>query len=188
MNYTKVSGVIAMAAASMFTQPIIAQTGGSQAGGAQASGSSASVPGADKKFAMMAAESDLAELQVSNLALQKSSNDDVKKMAQKLIDDHTKTSDAMKQIASQKGMTLPTEPNAKHKALATKLQGESGDQFDKDYVAANSMDHHKVVSAFEKEASSGKDPEIKGFASQFLPAIQEHTKMIDDDKSKMGGK
>jgi putative membrane protein len=158
---------------------------GSQAGGA--SGSSTSVPGADKKFAMTVAQTDLAEIQVSNLALQKSNNDDVKKLAQKLIDDHTKTSDAMKQIASQKGLTLPTEPDAKHKALATKLEGESGAQFDKDFISANSADHHKVVKEFQKEANSGKDPEIKGFASQFLPAIQEHTTMIDDLKGKAGG-
>ena len=178
MNCSKVSTVIGLAAICMFTQAALAQT----------SGSSTPVPAADKKFAMMVAQTDLAELQVSNMALQKSNSDDVKKLAQKLIDDHTKTTDSMKEIAGKKGLTLPTEPDAKHKALAAKLQNESGDQFDKDYLAANSMDHHKVVAAFEKEANSGQDPDIKGFASQYLPAIQEHTKMIDGDKSKMGGK
>ncbi len=141
--------------------------------------------GPDKKFAMTVAQTDMAELQVSNMALQKSNNDDVKKLAQKLIDDHTKTTDAMKEIASQKGMTLPTDTDPKHKALAAKLQNESGDQFDKDYIAANSTDHHKVVAMFQKESASGTDPDIKGFATKFLPAIQEHTQMIDDAKSKM---
>jgi putative membrane protein len=228
MNRSRVSMVIALAAASVLTTAAFAQAGGaaggagSQTGGAagaagaagsqaagaagaagsqaagaagsqtagtgsQAAGASTSVPGADKKFAMMVAQTDLAEIQMGNLALQKSTNDDVKKIAQKLVDDHTKTSDAMKQIASQKGLTVPTEPDAKHKALATKLQGESGDQFDKDFITANSADHHKVVKAFQKEADSGKDPDIKGFASQFLPSIQEHTTMIDGAKGKTGG-
>jgi putative membrane protein len=111
--------------------------------------------------------------------LQKSTNDEVKKIAQKLVDDHTKTSAALKQIASSKGLTLPTEPDAKHKALATKLEGESGEQFDRDFLSANSSDHHKVVSAFQKESQSGSDPEIKAFATQFLPAIQEHSQTID---------
>ncbi len=177
MNYLKVSTVIGLVAVGASTQAAMAQT----------NGSSMSVPAADKKFAMMVAQTDMAELQVSNMALQKSNSDDVKKLAQKLIDDHTKTTDSMKEIASKKGLTLPTETDAKHKALAAKLQNENGAQFDKDYLAANSMDHHKVVAAFEKEANSGKDPDIKSFASQYLPAIQEHTKMIDDDKSKMGG-
>jgi putative membrane protein len=141
------------------------------------------VKGPDQKFAMMTAQTDLAEIQVSNLALQKSNNDEVKKIAQKLIDDHTKTSSAMKEIASQKGMTLPTEPDAKHKALATKLEGESGDKFDKDYISSNVADHHKVVAAFQKESQNGNDPEIKGFATQYLPAIQEHTQMLEQAQS-----
>jgi putative membrane protein len=141
------------------------------------------VKAADRNFAMMVAQTDLAEIQVGNLALQKGGSDQVKKIAQKLVDDHTKTSDAMKQIATSKGLTLPVEPDAKHKTLAAKLENESGNQFDKDFLAANSLDHRKVLAAFQKEANSGKDPEIKGFAVQFLPAIKEHTQMIDQAKS-----
>lgn len=132
---------------------------------------------------MMVAQTDLAEIQVGKLALQKAGSNQVKTSAQQLVDDHTKTSDALKQLASSKGITLPIEPDDKHKALATKLAGESGDQFDKDFLAANSMDHLKVVAAFQNEATSGSDPDIKGFATQFLPAIQQHTQMIDQAKS-----
>lgn len=153
-----------------------------QATGAAGQAAGASIPGADKKFATMVAQTDLAEIQVGNMALQKSNDPQVKQIAQKLVDDHTKTSTAMKEIAAKKGMTVPTETDAKHKALATKLQGESGKDFDKDFLAANSKDHHKVVSAFQKESTDGKDPDIKQFATQFLPAIQEHTTMIDQAK------
>src|SRR6185312_69063 len=107
---------------------------------AQGAGTSG-LSGADKKFATMVAQTDLAEIEVGNLALQKSSDPKVKEIAQKLVDDHTKTSNAMKEIAANKGFTLPTETDAKHKALATKLQGESGKDFDKDFLDANSKDH-----------------------------------------------
>jgi putative membrane protein len=158
--------------------------GGQSSQGGQAAG--AAVPGADKKFAMMVAQTDLAEIELGNMALQKSTNPQVKQIAQKLVDDHTKTSTAMKEIAAKKGLTVPTETDAKHKALATKLQGESGQDFDKDFLNANSKDHHKVVQAFQKESSNGKDPDIKQFAAQFLPAIQEHTTMIDQAKGQGG--
>jgi len=143
----------------------------------------AAAKGSDLKFATMVTQSDLAEIQVGNLALQKSNSDQVKKIAQRLVDDHTKSSQALKQIAASKGMTLPAETDPKHKALAAKLENESGDKFDKDFLAANSSDHHKVVAAFQKEASDGNDPEIKGFATQYMPAIQEHTQMIDQAKN-----
>lgn len=155
----------------------------SQTGQAAASG----VPGADKKFAMMVAQTDLAEIELGNMALQKSSDSQLKQIAQKLVDDHTKTSTAMKEVAAKKGLTVPTETDAKHKALATKLQSESGKDFDKDFLEANSKEHHKVVQAFQKESTDGKDPDIKQFAAQFLPAIQEHTTMIDQAKGQSGG-
>lgn len=149
-------------------------------------GAGAAVPGADKKFATMVAQTDLAEIEVGNMALQKSSDPQVKQIAQRLVDDHSKTSTAMKEIAAKKGMTVPTETDAKHKALATKLQSESGKEFDKDFLDANSKDHHKVVAAFEKESTDGKDPDIKQFATQFLPVIKEHTTMIDQEKGQSG--
>jgi putative membrane protein len=70
-------------------------------GQARASGTpvNSTVRGADRKFAMMVAQTDLAEIQLGNLTLQRSTNDEVKKIAQKLVDDHMKTSAAMKQIA-----------------------------------------------------------------------------------------
>src|SRR5947209_13396175 len=103
-----------------------------------AGAAASAVPAADKKFAMMVAQTDLAEIQLGNLALQKSTDPQVKQIAQKLLDDHTKTSTAMKEMAPNKGLTLPTEPDAKHKSLATKLEGESGKDFDKDFLEANS--------------------------------------------------
>ncbi len=179
-----IASVLAFAAISFAGQDSAAGKMAGKMDGKMA-GMAGKVPAADAHFAMMVAQTDIAELQVSNMALQKSSSDEVKKLAQKLIDDHTKTTDAMKEIATNKGMTLPTDTDAKHKALAKKLDGESGATFDKDFLAANSMDHHKVVAAFKKESTAGMDPDIKDFATKFLPAIQEHTQMIDKDKSSM---
>lgn len=173
---------------SMGTPGTMGQTGSGTGSDTMAdSGAKAAKGGADAKFAMMVAQSDLAEIQISNMALQKSNSDQVKKLAQKIVDDHTKSSDALKQIASKKGMSVPTETDARHKALAKKLEAESGTQFDKDYIDANVKDHHKVVAAFQKESNDGKDADIKGFAAQFLPAIQEHTTMLDQAKSSTSG-
>lgn len=140
------------------------------------------VSGPDRAFAIRVAETDLAEIEVGNMALEKSKDPKVKEIAQKLVEDHTKTSEALKQIAEAKSLPLPQEPDSKHKAIAMKLKAESGEAFDRDFLKANSEDHHKVVAAFEKESQNGNDPEIKEFATKFLPAIKEHTKMIDNAK------
>lgn len=139
----------------------------------------------DAKFMMMAATSDMNEISLSNVALQKSSNDDVKKFAQMMIDDHTKSSDMLKPIAMSKNVTLPSSPDAKHQAAMTKLQAMSGAMFDKEYIKMMVKDHQKAVAMFQKESTGGKDADAKAFASTTLPVIQGHLTMAQSMNGKM---
>jgi putative membrane protein len=150
------------------------------------SGDGTELKGNDRKFAILVAQTDLAEIQVGNLALQKGNSPQVKQIAQKLVEDHTKTSTALKGIAAAKGLTLPADTDPKHKAVAAKLESATGEKFDKEFLSTNSKDHHKVMKEFEKEANSGQDPELRQFASQFLPAIKEHSTMMDRAHSENG--
>jgi putative membrane protein len=138
------------------------------------SGSNKMMKSADAKFAMKAAQGGMAEVQLGQLAAQKASNPDVKAYGQMMVDDHTKANDQLKSVAAQQNMTLPTTLDAKDQALMTKLQGLSGADFDKTYVKAMVKDHQEDVKEFQKEADKGKDPQIKNFASQTLPVLQQH--------------
>jgi putative membrane protein len=93
----------------------------------------------------------------------------------------------LKSVAQQKGVTLPSDLNAKDKALKDKLSGMSGDQFDKTYMSHMLMDHKKDVAEFKKESQGAKDSDIKNFASQALPTLEDHLKMAQDITSKQKG-
>lgn len=140
---------------------------------------------ADSKFMMMAATSDMNEIGLSNVALQKSQNEEVKKMAQMMIDDHTKSSEELKPLAMSKGVMLPADMDAKHKAMMDKMSMMSGAEFDMMYIKAMVKDHEKAVKLFQKESTSGKDMEAKAFAVKTLPVIQGHLTMA---QSMMSGK
>lgn len=58
----------------------------------------------DREFAMKAAEGGKMEVMHAEMALQKSSNDEVKRYAQRMIDDHTKANQELMGIASGKGI------------------------------------------------------------------------------------
>lgn len=135
--------------------------------------------GPDRAFVLMAIETDMAEIEIGNLALKKSQSDQVRKVAQQIVDDHTKSSDELKEIAGSKKLPLPKKTDAKHQALSERLKRESGQQFDKDFLAANSVDHLRLIAAFKKESNEGKDMEITAFAEKNLPAIEKHSAMID---------
>ncbi len=154
------------------------------------SGSGAQMSGKknpDGKFMMMAAMSDMNEIGLSNQALSKSTNDEVKKLAQMMIDDHTKSSEELKPIAASKGVMLPTEMDSKHKSGMEKMSSMSGMEFDMAYVKMMVKDHEKAVSMFQKEAESGKDAEAKAFAAKTLPVLQGHLDMSRKMMSSMSG-
>ena len=152
----------------------------------------------DSKFMMMAATSDMNEIGLSNQALSKSTNEEVKKLAQMMIDDHTKSSEELKPISMSKNVMLPAEMDSKHKSAMEKMSSMSGMEFDMAYIKMMVKDHEKAVSMFTKESNSGKDAEAKAFAAKTLPVIQMHldmsrkmmTSMSSDkkmDSNKMSG-
>jgi len=137
---------------------------------------SSGLSAADKKFVREAAEGGMAEVELGQLAVQKASSDDVKKFGQRMVDDHSKANDKLKELASGKGINLPSSPNAKQEATKDRLSKLSGDEFDKAYMRDMLQDHKQDVAAFRMESKTGRDADVKSFAAQTLPTIQDHLK------------
>jgi len=132
-----------------------------------------------------AAQSGMAEVMLGNLALQKSSNDEIKQMAQKIVDDHTAANNELKNLAASKNAALATEVSAKQKATYDKLNALSGDEFDREFVKVMVKDHEKAVSLFQKQADKGADADVKAFAAKTLPTLQGHLEMAKSMNDKM---
>jgi putative membrane protein len=140
---------------------------------------------ADAKFATAAAHGGAAEVMMGKLAAEKGSDPDVKAFGQQMVDDHSKANDQLMSVAKDESMTLPSEPDAKQKAMYAKLSALSGASFDKAYVKAMVKDHEEDVADFKKESTMGKDDKIKNFASQTLPVLQGHLDKIKGIQTKM---
>jgi putative membrane protein len=134
----------------------------------------------DKKFAKEAAIGGLTEVELGKLAQQKASSDAVKQFGQKMVDDHTKANDELKQVASKEGIQIPDSLDSKHQARVDKLGKLSGTAFDRAYVKDQLKDHQEDVRKFESEAQAGTDPGVKDFAAKTLPTLQEHLRMAKD--------
>ena len=125
-----------------------------------------------------AAQGGMAEVELGKLATEKASSDDVKKFGQRMVDDHTKAGDQLKQVASTQGITLPQGLSAKDKLTKEHLSKLSGEQFDKAYMADMVKDHTQDVADFQRESQSGSDPAVKDFASQTLPSALQYNLAI----------
>jgi len=140
---------------------------------------------ADTKFMKEAAMGGMEEVELGKLAAQKATDADVKSFGQKMVDDHSKANDQLQQLATQKGVTLPTGGSTQQKNDMARLGKLSGAAFDKAYVSLMVKDHKKDVAEFKKESKSAKDADLKSWAGTTLPTLQDHLKMIEDISAKM---
>jgi putative membrane protein len=166
-----------------------AAQGTTASSGAASGAMGAKMSSADKTFVQKAAVGGLAEVEFGKLAQQKGSSDQVKQFGSRMVEDHSKANDELKQIISSQGISAPTDLDAKHKSAMAKLDKLSGQQFDRAYMDDMVKDHKEDVALFRKESSSGKDSDLKSFAAKTLPTLEDHLKMAQStDAAVKGGK
>jgi len=179
-----VSAVVAMfstAGVQAQTQPSVAQKDA-----AGQTGSNAKLSAGDEKAVKDMAQANINEIAAAKIALNKAKSSDVKSFAQKMVDDHGAALTKVQTVAEQKGVTLPTEPDAMHKAMAANLEKQSGDAFDKMYMEnAGTKDHQMVLSKLQSDAKMIKDPDVKALADAHTPVVEQHLKsaqQMSEDK------
>jgi putative membrane protein len=133
----------------------------------------------DHAFVSKALEGGDAEVQLGQLAQEKSQSPDVKQFGQKMVQDHTQLGEQMKLVAKNMGVSAPKGPTKKDKQLMAKLQGLSGDQFDLEYIKAMVKDHKQDLKDFKDEAQLTQDPNLQQVTKEGANVINQHLQMIE---------
>lgn len=134
----------------------------------------------DQEFVRKALEGGAAEVQLGQLAQQKSQSDDVKQFGQKMVQDHTQMGDqVIKPVAMRLGVKEPKGLSKKDKQLVASLEGLSGPQFDQEYIRAMVKDHKQDLKDFQSEAQMSQDPNLKKAAQEGTNVISQHLQMIE---------
>lgn len=132
------------------------------------------VNSADAKFAQAAAEGNLTEVALSVIALQISTDQKIKAIADTLITGHNKINDELMAIAKTKNVTLPAfiPPDAEKNRQA--LAKKSGKDFDKAFISAMISGHKNALKLYQDAAKNCSDTDLKAFAAKTQPMIQMH--------------
>ncbi len=175
------NGLLAVSAVvAMFTTVGVhaqTQTSAAMSGTADQTASSGKLSSGDEKALKDMAQANINEIAAGKLALDKALSSEVKTFAQKMVDDHGAALTKVQAVAEKKGVKLPTDPDAKHKAMAAKLEKENGEAFDKMYMEnAGTKDHKMVLSTLQSDAKKIKDPDVKALADAHTPVVEEHLK------------
>lgn len=134
----------------------------------------------DQAFVSKAMAGDDAEVQLGQLAQQKSQSNDVKEFAQKMEAQHQQMNDKwFEPVAKELGASEPKGPSKKDKKMIEKLQGMSGQQFDTAYLQMMVKDHKQDLKDFQNEAKMAQDPNVKQIAEQGSNIISKHLQLVE---------
>jgi putative membrane protein len=195
--------IVVLAMAAVFVQSGSAQSTAAPQGGYSApslpgvgvAGPVTTVPHnfGDEAFVRSVLERDAGDLQLGQLAQQKSQSDDVKELGQKIVASRNSLDDQFMIIARTFEVTKPKGPTKKDKQLIARLQGLSGPQFDEEFIQTMAKIHRQDIKDFGTEAQTAQDARVVAAAQQDgaglsnqLQAIQQvakaHNVAIEDKK------
>jgi putative membrane protein len=103
----------------------------------------------DGDFVRDVATKNMAEVELSRMALDKSMNPDIKSFAQRMIDDHGAAGDKLKNVVAAQPIEWPTHLDDKHRQTADALAKKHGVDFDRDYAEAMVEGHQDLAAKLE---------------------------------------
>lgn len=133
---------------------------------------------ADRYFLEFASHGNLAEIQTGQLALQKSKNPAVRRMAEMLVKEHSLAQQQVRELGRLNNVPIPEAPNGIQQAAFQQLSKLSGAEFDRMFIAMQVREHVGTVNQFYNEGMVGNNLETKQWAKATLPKIAGHTEEL----------
>ena len=147
--------------------------------GGQVARAAEKVSDADKAFVAMVSQGGMYEVQLGTLAETMGATQDIKDQGNTEVHDHMLVGDKLKSIAKANGLDFPDKLNAEFQGRLDKFKTLSGEAFDHAYVEDMKKIHDADGAAFAKEAKTGTNPDLKGFAAETYRIVQRHIGELD---------
>jgi putative membrane protein len=134
---------------------------------------------ADQAFLRKTLEDDDAEVQMGQLASQKSSSADVKQFGEKMAQIHEQLINQIKPIAKKLDVDLPKGLSKKDKQEIAKMQALSGPDFDTAFIRAMLKDQQSDLKEFRDEAKGAQNPGLQRLAKMDAPVLSQHLQILE---------
>jgi putative membrane protein len=141
--------------------------------------SKAGLTPADKKFMHDTAIGGMTEVKLGEVAEKHAANQKVKDFAAHMVADHTRADESLAKLATENGVTLPTDSDAKHKAVIARLSKLNGDKFDHDFMDQMLDDHKQVIADLKAEEKTTANGPLKEWCERTMSTVKEHLKMAE---------
>jgi putative membrane protein len=125
------------------------------------------------------------EILLNQMALQRSRNEDVRKFAQKMLEDHSKNNQDLILIVSELRIAVPDKPLPEQEKGLQEISSNQVKDFDKEFMDHMVTEHEKAVKLFEQGSKELKNEKLKEYATKSLPTLKEHLKMAKETRDKV---
>jgi putative membrane protein len=137
-------------------------------------------PRQDRNFLVAAHQGNLAEIDAGRVALAKSQNPEVRRIATVLIADHRKLDAQVRLLARQHGVSLPTAPSRKQQAELAAVARKSGNAFDVAWLRLQERAHLQTLMLIRQELRHGHLADVRAAARTARPVVLMHLRMVRD--------
>jgi len=142
--------------------------GGNQGGGAHGDIK------ADAGFIREVNSDNQMQIQLAQLARQRSKNPQVRQFAEQAITDHNGLQNQWRALASQNGMTLNQGLGPLHKEKITNLKKASDKNFDKVYMTTMIQQYSDETSYWQKEGRASQSAQVRQLVNAGLPTLEQN--------------
>jgi putative membrane protein len=142
----------------------------------------------DRDFLKEIAQIRILELKLGEKALQNATNADVKKFAQRMVQQHGQANRELDSLANTRGVQISKDLDTKHKEVLDKLSSMKGADFDREYIRQLVKDHEQDIAELQKASKEVQDAELKAWVTKMLPTLNDHLREARAIQSQIGQK
>ncbi|HUA17649.1 MAG TPA: DUF4142 domain-containing protein [Bryobacteraceae bacterium] len=158
----------------MQVRAILCVMGGCAFCGVLLAAQSSALNKSDRTFLNMAADTNMTEAHLGQMAQTDASASSVRDFGQTLTRDHTNAYQSLTELANQAGVTIPKGIDIRRDHSVEALARLKGANFDRSFLKQEVQDHETALAAFKREAEHGHDAAVKAYAGKMVPILEGH--------------
>ncbi|WP_217561261.1 DUF4142 domain-containing protein [Streptomyces sp. GbtcB6] len=134
---------------------------------------------ADRDFVVEVRSAGLWEYPVGQKALKKGTTKAVRNAGAHLVDGDASLDAACRNVANQLGITLPNQPSPQQQSFESRLNGESGKQFDSDMATTVRATNGQFLTTIASVRSTTRNSLVRALADLANDTVLDHITVVE---------
>jgi len=132
----------------------------------------------DMLFTLKAACGNMWETELSRVVSERAQDQQVKEIAQQMVNDHTQANTNLQSAAQAQGLQLPTSLESTKQSELSVYRNMPADKLEQCYLAMLKADHAKDVTSYALHQKMAQNDQLKQYINQTLPKLREHAQHV----------